>query len=90
MQSQGHLPPYPFGSDFTAIEQRLIPALQLLKGTASSRYRLGRSILRGLKVGSAPYTACLQRLGLLKPNNPADWAYRLLILDALEETSRAF
>jgi acyl-CoA hydrolase len=90
VRSQGHLPPYPFGSDFTDIEQRLIPALQLLKSTASSRYRLGRSILRGLKVSHAPYTACLQRLGLLKPNNPADWAYRFLILDALEETSREF
>jgi hypothetical protein len=89
-KNQGHLPPYPFGSDFTDIEQRLIPALQLLKNTSSSRYRLGRNILRGLKVSHAPYIDHLQRLGLLKPNNPVDWAYRFLILDALEETSRGF
>jgi acyl-CoA hydrolase len=85
-QSQGHLPPYPFGSDFTDTEQRLIPALKLLKNTSSSRYRLGRHMLRGMKVRHASHTACLQRLGLLKPNNPADWAYRFLILDALATT----
>src|SRR5262249_40949807 len=44
-RDEGLLPPFPFGSDFTAIEQRLIPALKLLR--AASPLRLAGLLARG-------------------------------------------
>ena len=57
----GLLPMFPFGTDFTAIEQRLIPALQVLKsaspiatcGLAHARARRARR-LRGLPRSPRP------------------------------------
>ena len=85
----GHLSQYPFGSDLTKTEQQLLPALTLLKNTASSGLRMALRLLRGMAVPKEPYTTCLQRLGLLKPATLADWVYRYLVLDALQETERA-
>jgi hypothetical protein len=84
----GHLPQYPFGSDLTKTEQQLLPALTLLKNTASSGLRMAQRLIRGMAVPKEPYTNCLQRLGLLKPATLADWVYRYLILDALQETEQ--
>ena len=44
-REQGLIPPFPFGTDFTATEQRLIPALRLL-GSASP-LQLARLLARG-------------------------------------------
>ena len=62
-RSQGLLPPFPFGTDFTATEQRLIPALRLLG--AASPLRLARLALRGLSPGtpSAGLRECLDTNG---------------------------
>jgi len=38
----GLLPSFPFGSDFTEVEQRLIPALQVLQGAQRTPLKLGR------------------------------------------------
>ena len=45
-QEQGLLPTFPFGTDFTAIEQRLIPALERLG--AATPLRLAGLLARGL------------------------------------------
>src|SRR6202042_1306576 len=45
----GLLPPFPFGTDFTAIEQRLMPALQILK--SASPMQLAALLMRGLSAG---------------------------------------
>ena len=82
-QSAGFLPAYPFGSDFTEVEQRILPALDLIKNASSSRPRMLALLLRGMTVRPALYTACLERLHLLKPEDPVDWAYRFLMLGAL-------
>jgi hypothetical protein len=81
----GLLPPFPFGTDFTAVEQRLIPALERLK--AASFATLGVLLLKGLS-SSAPAdsVSCLERLGLAKPQTLRDYFYARLIRGALAET----
>ncbi len=77
---RGLVPLFPFGTDFTEIEQRLVPALAYLKGAAASTAALCRLFWRGLMAGniSAADADCLDRLDL---SNPA--GIRLRILRAL-------
>ena len=44
----GLLPSFPFGSDFTDVEQRLIPALQLLQDAQRAPRRLPGLLWQGL------------------------------------------
>ena len=44
----GLLPSFPFGSDFTVTEQRLIPALQILQNTQRTPRRLPGLLWQGL------------------------------------------
>jgi Acetyl-CoA hydrolase/transferase C-terminal domain len=80
----GLLPAFPFGTDFTAIEQRLIPALQALK--TASPAQLTTLVVRGF--GSrAEDAACLDRLGLARPKSVTEWFYAALVRGALQATS---
>jgi hypothetical protein len=81
----GLLPLFPFGTDFTEIEQRLIPALQLLG--AGSPMQLFRLLVRGLS-SQRTDIACLDRLGLASPKGMKDWLYAALVRGALREASR--
>ncbi len=65
LRERGLLPTFPFGSDFTPVEQRLLPALRLL-GQAT-RLRLARLALRGLRAGAPPpeVKECLERMEAL-------------------------
>jgi acyl-CoA hydrolase len=67
--SRGLFPPFPFGSDFTAIERRLLPALLWLKQTTGD-WRRWPSIAGALIApGTSPDAdACLDRLGLKSPS----------------------
>jgi len=76
----GMLETFPFGSDFTEIERRLLPALQTLK-TASTR-ELVALLLRGIS-GSAANLACLDRLQLAHPRKPSEWLYAALLRGTL-------
>ncbi len=78
------LPAFPFGTDFTAAEQRLLPALQLLK--SASPADLARLFMRGV---FAPPTdpECLARLRLAKPASLAERFYAKLVRGALVATS---
>jgi hypothetical protein len=76
----GLLPAFPFGTDFTKVEQRLIPALQTLK--SASPARLGSLLVHGLVARSAD-SDCLDRLGLAKPRSLSEWLYAALIRGAL-------
>jgi hypothetical protein len=74
---------FPFGSDFTEIERRLLPALQILKSASSPE--LMKFALRGL----SPHRRngeCLDRLGLAHPRKPSEWLYRALVEGALQTT----
>jgi hypothetical protein len=80
----GLLPAFPFGSDFTAVEQRLIPALQLLAELTRSRRGLPGLLWQGfLRQPDDADSACLARLGLDKPGNIPERVYRALVSAAL-------
>ena len=80
----GLLASFPFGSDFTDAEQRLIPALQMLQDAQRSPRRLPGLLWQGLtRRPDAPDDECLARLGLDRPGTLAERAYRALVSAAL-------
>jgi hypothetical protein len=93
-RERGLLPPFPFGTDFTEIEQRLIAALGHLRLASARPAMLARLLWRGLASGAipAPDGACLERLGLARPSRLKDHLLRSLVraaLDATRETAPA-
>ena len=80
---QGLLPPFPFGSDFTPVEQHLMPALETLR--AASPWQLARLALRGLF--AAPPTQdvseCLIRMALDRPAGVRERLSAALVRGAL-------
>jgi len=82
----GLLPAFPFGTDFTDVEQRLLPALSLLKD--SSRAQLAGLALSGLFAGDEPGShEALLRMGFDNPKTIAERIYRLLLRAALAQTA---
>ena len=80
----GLLPAFPFGTDFTEVEQRLIPALQILQEAQGTRLQLAGLLWQGLtRAPDAADRECLARLGLDNPANLAERAYRALVGAAL-------
>jgi acyl-CoA hydrolase len=77
----GLLPLFPFGTDFTEVEQRLIPALEKLKSASPSA--LAGLLLHGFGARSQRDEDCLDRLGLAHPKTPSDWLYATLVRSAL-------
>lgn len=85
LQQRGLLPTFPFGSDFTAVEQRLLPALNWLKASGShwrGKLRLLRALVRpGAEAAGEP--EALQRMGLDAPATLAERLQRRLLQAAL-------
>jgi hypothetical protein len=80
----GLLPSFPFGSDFTDTEQRLIPALQLLADAQRSPLRLPGLLWQGVtRAPDAADNECLARLGLDRPATWSERALRALVSAAL-------
>jgi hypothetical protein len=80
----GLLPTFPFGTDFTEAEQRLIPALQLLRDAQQSPLRLPGLLWEGFtRQPDAHDEECLARLGLDAPATVAERGYRALVNAAL-------
>jgi Acetyl-CoA hydrolase/transferase C-terminal domain len=76
----GLLPSFPFGSDFTDVEQRLIPALEILQEAQRTPLRLAGLLWRGLRrTPDAADQACLARLGLDRPATFSERLYRALV-----------
>ena len=83
----GLLPSFPFGSDFTDVEQRLIPALQFLQELQRSPWRLPALLWQGWTQQPAPAEAeCLARLRLDKPSTWRERGYRALVRAALAKS----
>jgi Acetyl-CoA hydrolase/transferase C-terminal domain len=83
----GLLPFFPFGSDFTDVEQRLMPALQLLQEVQRSPRRLPALLWQGWTQRPEPADAeCLARLGLDKPASWPEQVYRVLVSAALAKS----
>jgi len=80
---QGLLPPFPFGTDFTPVEQRLMPALGRLRNAPP--LQLARIALRGL-LASRPgqeVRDCLARMALDQPKSLRERLYAALLRGAL-------
>ena len=73
-------PDYPFGSDFTETEQRLIPALQKLKALSKNKHALAKAAFSGR---ASDFPDELARLGLDTPGGLVDRLYARLIAAAL-------
>src|SRR5262249_11965003 len=82
-REQGLLPVFPFGTDFTATEARLIPALELLRSAPLSRVAglLARGLLSGAPAKAA--NDCLARMRLDHPSGLREHAEAALIKGAL-------
>jgi hypothetical protein len=81
-QADGVLEPFPFGTDFTQTEQRLVPALKRL--ASASPGRLAGLLLRGLGArADQAGIECLDRMGLARPKGFSEWAYAALVRGAL-------
>ena len=82
-REQGLLPPFPFGTDFTATEQRLLPALELLRSVTLPR--LAVLLARGL-LSAAPapdIRDCLERMGLDHPSGAREHVEAAFLKGAL-------
>ncbi|GAB2794026.1 acetyl-CoA hydrolase/transferase C-terminal domain-containing protein [Dyella kyungheensis] len=87
-QEKGLLPPFPFGSDFTEVEQRLLPALGWLKSRSSS-WRGKWEVLRAAASPGEPVGGedeALERMGLAQPGSMGDRIQQRLLKAALRRT----
>jgi acyl-CoA hydrolase len=85
LQQKGLFPTFPFGSDFSEVEQRLLPALNWLKAASSNwrgRFRLLRAVCRPGPMAAGEGEA-LARMGLVAPRAFADRVQRRLLQAAL-------
>jgi acyl-CoA hydrolase len=86
-RDEGLLARFPFETDFTPTEQRLLPALEALKSALGSPLRLGRLLARGLSgtAHSAEIGDCLARMGLDRPSGLAERVYAALLRGVLRD-----
>ena len=85
--AQGLFPLFPFGSDFSAIERRLLPALLWLKKSTAD-WRRWPSLLGALLAPGAPRDVeeTLDRLGLRTPGGIGERILARLVRGALSRT----
>ena len=83
---EGLLPPFPFGTDFTETEQRLLPALAVLKRAGNSPASLARLAARGIASGPAD-AECLERLDLARCRTFKDRLLKYLVAGALAQAA---
>ncbi len=85
-RSDGTLPDYPLGSDFTEVEQRVVKALGWLKANTATRSGKLRTILAALASGHRGETEALARMALDAPKGLSQWLYARLLRHALART----
>jgi hypothetical protein len=86
LAARGELPRFPLGTDFDACEQRLLPALQWLKGNATGWRRI--ALAAGLAGARATPedAAALERMGLSAPRGVKEALLRRALLLGLSRT----
>lgn len=91
LRRHGWCAAFPFGTDFTAEEQRLLPALDRLKHASASRWALARTAVRSF--GQSPANdgerAALARMGLSSPGTIRERLYCALVLSAMRQNEDA-
>ena len=87
-RTDGSLPDYPLGSDFTPVEQRLVKALGKLKAAMASGTWTGglRTISTALLSGGASDPEAMARMGLDSPKGLGEWLHARLLDWALRST----
>ncbi len=83
-KAQGLFPSFPFGSDFTRVEEQLATALTRLKRATYSKVSLSQIFWRGLKTDAAPFREALERMQLASPVGVRDRIYKIVLLGALQ------
>jgi hypothetical protein len=83
-------PPFPFGKDFTRVEQQLLLAMQYLADHAARPAQLAALLARSLRDGPPDEAefAALERMGLDAPHRVREHSYRALILGALRSAGQ--
>jgi acyl-CoA hydrolase len=76
-----HFPRWPFGSDLTDVELRLVPALRALQAAARQPWTLAGPLLRGRP---ADHSEALAHMGLDRPRSLRERAQARLIAAMLE------
>jgi hypothetical protein len=84
-RADGTLPDYPLGSDFTAVEQRLVKALGWLKASAATRAGKLRTVLRALGAAASQDHEAMARMGLDTPHGAGPWLEARLLALGLQE-----
>ncbi|NQE61242.1 acetyl-CoA hydrolase/transferase C-terminal domain-containing protein [Caulobacter sp. RHG1] len=82
LKAAGLAPLLPFGSDFDALEERLLPALGRLKAAQAEPRKLAGLVLKGMGQGGIEQAA-LKRLGLDRPRSFRDRLIALAVRGAL-------
>ena len=88
VRADGNLPDFPFGTDFTAEEVALLPAMERLKQASHSALELARLALAG-KPWAAPFEEerpLLRRLGLDSLRTAKERFEAALVLGALRRS----
>ena len=89
-RKNGLLSVFPFGTEFTEVEQALLPALGLLAESAHSRRALAGLLMKGWGARKASgLQPLLERMQLQAPNGVREHVYRLLVAGALATTGAA-
>lgn len=84
-RDKGFLPNFPFGTDFTPVEQRLIKALDKLKPISKSKLEIMKTAWKGLKKKpDSDDLAALKRMELDSPKNLDERMKAYLILASLD------
>lgn len=87
-----YLPLFPLGTDFTPVEQRLVPALSGLRNAAASwRGRLGllKSVIAISGTPTADEQEALMRMGLENPSTLRERVLRRVVLAGLQRANGA-
>lgn len=87
LRAEGVLPDYPLGSDFTAVEQRLVKALAWLKARTATTGAKARTVLKALLSSGAQDAEAMQRMGLERPRGFGERVEARLVALALRRTA---
>jgi len=88
LRARGLFGVFPFGSDFSSDELRLLPALKRLQQVSASKATLVPFLLGSLAGRpSAQSAPLLERLDLARPRSVAEWLTRKLLIRALDQSA---
>jgi acyl-CoA hydrolase len=82
---EGLFPAFPFGSDFTPVEEILVSALSTLQAKQAYPLKILSTWFKGLFVSPVNHLGELERMDLKTPHTLSQWFYQKLLLAELAE-----